>query len=141
MHRSALLALLLALPAFLSSSFSARANPLTANETVKLASGHLVKILSISKIEYSKGVMALMVRYQTSLSGDERTAISDEVDDVWKLAQKDIDHDGYAEAILSSNEKPHGIFITASRMWNFLYEKGADGKWTRLNSSDFMAQQ
>ena len=67
--------------------------------------------------------------------------VSQEVDDVWKLAQKDVDHDGYADAIMSSNEVPKGIFITASRMVNFIYEKGADGKWTRLNRADFMAAQ
>jgi hypothetical protein len=92
-------------------------------------------------MEYSKGVMALMVRFQTSLSFDERKAISQEVDDVWKFVQKDVDRYGYGDAIMSSNEVPKGIFITANRMENFIYEKGADGKWARLNRADFMAAQ
>jgi|SRR6202453_4300623 len=141
MFRRILLAALLGIPTFFLSGPSAQAAPLTANETIKLASGGVVKILSVSKIEYSKGVMALMVRYQTALSVDQRTALSDEVDAVWNLAQKEVEHDGYGEAIISSNEAPKGIFITASRMWNFIYEKGPDGKWTRLNRADFMAQQ
>jgi hypothetical protein len=111
------------------------------DEMIKLPSGRVAKILSISKIEYSKGVMALMVRYQTTLSVDERQALSQEVDDVWKLAEKDVEHYGYDDAIISSNEVPRGIIITESRVLNFIYEKGSDGKWTRLNRADFMAAQ
>jgi len=82
-----------------------------------------------------------MVRYQTTLSVDQRKALSDEVDAVWKIAQKDVEHYGYDDAIISSNEVPKGIFITASHVLNFIYEKGSDGKWTRLNRADFMAAQ
>jgi hypothetical protein len=141
MNRRALLTLLLGF-AFLSLPvFHSQAAPLTANQTLKLPSGRIAKILSVSKIEYSKGVMALMVRYQTTLSVDQRKALSQEVDEVWKVAQKDVEHYGYGDAIISSNEVPKGVFITANRMANFIYEKGADGKWTRLNRADFMAAQ
>jgi hypothetical protein len=132
---------LLALALFLVTPASAWAAPLAENETIKLPCGHTIKVLSISKIEYSKGVMALMVRYQTPLSIDERKALSDEVDDFWKIAVKDVEHDGYSDAIISSNEVPKGIFLTASRMFNFIFEKGPDGKWTRLNRAEFLATQ
>jgi hypothetical protein len=72
---------------------------------------------------------------------DQRDALTREVDEVWRLSQKDIEHLGFSEAILSSNEVPRGIFLTASRMLNFIYEKGPDGKWTRLSGADFMAEQ
>jgi hypothetical protein len=141
MNRRFVLALLLGF-AFLSlPAARALAAPLVQDETVNLPSGRIAKILSISKVEYSKGVMALMVRYQTTLSVDERKALSQEVDDIWKLAEKDVEHEGYGEAIISSNEIPKGIFITTSHMMNFIYEKGSDGKWTRLNRADFMAAQ
>jgi hypothetical protein len=117
------------------------AAPLQENETLKLSSGRVVKVLSVSKVEYSKGVMALMLRYQTSLTVDQRKELSDEVDDVWKLAQKEVDRLGFSEAILSSNEVPKGIFLTTDRMLNFIFEKGPDGKWTRLNRDDYMAAQ
>jgi hypothetical protein len=141
MNRSIWLTLFLGLAAFFSSVTCSQGAPLTADETLKLPSGRSIKILSISKIEYSKGVMALMVRYQTTLSVDERKELIQEVDDVWKVAQKDVDRAGYGDAIISSNEVPKGIFITSNRMLNFIYEKGADGKWTRLNRSDFMAAE
>jgi hypothetical protein len=139
MNRRALPALLLGFAAILL--IPSQAAPLAANETLKLPTGRTAKILSVSKIEYSKGVMALMVRYQTTLSVDEQKALSQEVDEVWKFAQKDVERDGFNDAIISSNEVPKGIFITASRVANFIYEKGADGKWTRLNRADFMAAQ
>ncbi len=141
MNRRSLLLLVLVFAAFILTSSATQAAPLAENQTVKLPCGRTIKVLSVSKIEYTKGVMALLVRYQTSLSIDERKALSDEVDDVWKLTAKDVEHSGYTEAIISSNEVPKGIFITANRMLNFVYEKGADGKWTRLNRSDFMAAQ
>ncbi len=141
MNRSSVPALLLGFALIFLTACPVRAALLTENQTLKLSTGRTAKILSVSKIEYSKGVMALMVRYQTTLSVDERKALSQEVDEVWKIAQKDVEHYGYDEAIISSNEVPKGIFITASHMLNFIYEKGADGKWTRLNRADFMAAQ
>jgi hypothetical protein len=141
MNRRLLPVLLLGFAAVLLTPSPSPAAPLVANETLKLSTGRTAKILSVSKIEYSKGVMALMVRYQTTLSVDESKALSQEVDEVWKFAQKDAERYGFDDAIISSNEVPKGIFITASRIANFIYEKGADGKWTRLNRSDFMAAQ
>ena len=141
MNRRSLPVLLLAFAFLLSIVSRSQAAPLAANQVLKLPSGRIAKILSISKIEYSKGVMALMLRYQTTLSVDERKALSQEVDEVWKFAVKDVERYGYGEAIISSNEVPKGIFITANRMENFIYEKGADGKWTRLERADFMAAQ
>ena len=141
MNRRTLPALLLGFAFLLLTAFSSQAASLGANQMLKLPSGRTAKILSVSKVEYSKGVMALMVRYQTTLSVDERKALIQEVDEVWKIAQKDVERYGYGEAIISSNEIPKGIFITSNRMANFIYEKGADGKWTRLNRADFMAAQ
>ena len=141
MNRRSLPALLLGL-ALLSLTLSpSRAAPLAQDQVLKLPSGRIAKIHSVSKVEYSKGVMALMVRYQTTLSVDERQALSQEVDDVWKFAEKDVERGGFGEAIISSNEVPKGLFITTSHVMNFIYEKGPDGTWTRLNRADFMAAQ
>jgi hypothetical protein len=117
------------------------AAPLHESEVLKLPCGRTIKILSVSRIEYSKGVMALMVRYQTTLSVEQRKALSAEVDDVFQAAQKQVERDGFEEAVISSNEVPHGIIVTTSRMFNFIFERGADGKWTRLGRTDFMAAQ
>ncbi len=130
-----------ALVAFTGTGLRLPAAPLHPDELLKLPAGGEVKVLSVSKFEYEKGVMALMVRYETKLSIDQRKEVSQEVDAVWRLEQKEVDHLGYSEAILSSNEVPKGIFLTASRTINFIFEKGADGKWSRLNLSDFMASQ
>ena len=141
MHPRSLLVAGLGFALALGGFVSLRAAPLQENESVKLPCGRTVKVLSISKVEYSKGVMALLVRYQTTLSVEQRKALSEEVDDVWKLTEKQVERLGYGEAILSSNEVPKGIFLTANRMQNFIFEKGSDGKWSRLNRSDFMAAQ
>jgi len=118
-----------------------RAAGLSADDVIKLPSGHVARILSVSKIEYAKGVAALMVRYQTSLSMDEAKAISAEVDEVWKFAQKDADRAGFANAIISSTQTVKGLILTTSRETNFIFEKGADGKWTRLNRDGFFAAE
>ncbi len=117
------------------------AAPLAADQTIKLPCGHAIKVLSVSRMEYSKGVMALMVRYQTKLSPEQRKALSDEVDDVFKISQKQVEHDGFHEVIISSNQVLHGIILTSNRTLNFIFERGADGSWTRLGRSEFMAVQ
>lgn len=141
MHRCSWPVLFLGFTFLALTLLPSAAAPLAANELIKLPSGRTAKILSVSTIEYTKGVMALMVRYQTTLSVDERPALSQEVDEVWKIAVKDVERCGYSDAIISSNEVPKGIFITTNRMWNFIYEKGPDGNWRRLNRADFMAAQ
>jgi len=142
MFRRLPLILVLGLAVCLGATQRLPAAPLVDNQTIKLPCGRTVKILSVSRIEYSKGVPALMVRYQTSLLLDQqRKALSDEVDDVFSIAQKQVERDGFHEAIISSNEVPKGIILTANRMLNFIFEKGEDGKWTRLGRSEFMAVQ
>lgn len=141
MHHRSLSAVVFGLALVLFTALPLSAATLIANQVIKLPNGQTVKVLSVSKVESSKGVMAVMVRYQTSLSIDEHKALSDEVDAVWKIAVKDVDRTGYSEAILSSTEVRKGIFLTANRMLNFIFEKGADGKWTRLNRADFLATQ
>ncbi len=139
MLRCLLPALLLVL--VLGLALPVPAAPLHENETIKLPCGRTIKVLSVSRIEYSTGVMALMVRYQTTLSVEQHKALSEEVDDVFKVAQKQVERDGFHEAIISSNEVPRGIILTSSRMLNFIFERGADGTWTRLGRSEFMAVQ
>ncbi len=140
MNRRTLLALVLGFAAILTTLHLAAA-PLAANQKIKLPDGRIVKVLSVSKVESSKGVMALMVRYQTNLSIEEHKALGDEVDDVWKFAVKDVERDGFTEAIITPNEVHKGIFLTSNRMLNFIFEKSADGKWTRLSRTEFMARQ
>ena len=141
MTRFKLCALFAALFLAVFAAIPAGANSFGANEVIKLPSGHIAKILSISKIEYSKGVMALMVRYETTLSMDEAKAVSAEVDEVWKLAQKDADRAGFADAIISSTQTVKGLLLTTSRETNFIYEKGSDGKWARLDRGGFVAAE
>src|SRR5260221_3777259 len=102
--------LLLGFAALFPTAPRSLAAPLADNETLKLPSGRTVKVLSVSKVELSRGVMALMLRYQTILSVSASRALSHEVDEVWKFAVKDVEHYGYNEAIISSNEVPKGIF-------------------------------
>ena len=143
MNRRPFLVLVLGFAALLFTPVATHASPLILadDEVLKLPCGHTIKVLSVSKVEYSKGVMALLVRYQTNLSVEQHKALSDEVDDFWKIAVKDVERYGYSDAIISSNEVPKGIFVTSTRMLNFLYEKGPDGKWTRLARPDFMAAE
>jgi hypothetical protein len=117
------------------------AAPLFADEMVKLPCGHSIKVLSVSRVEYSKGVAALLVRYQTKLTVEERKALSEEVDDVFKATQKQVERDGIHETVISSNEVVHGMILTSHRTLNFIFERGADGNWTRIGRTEFMAVQ
>ena len=139
MTRCLLPALFLGLSLWLGRS--AAGAPLYTGETLKLPCGHSVKVMSVSHVEYSKGVMTLMVRYETRLAPEQRKALSEEVDDVFKLTQKQVEHDGFHEAVISSNQVVHGMILTSNRTLNFIFERGSDGTWTRIGRSEFMAVQ
>ena len=82
-----------------------------------------------------------MVRYKTDLTVEQRKALSEEVDDVFRATQKQVERDGFHEAIISSNQVVKGIILTSNRTMNFIFERGPDGKWTRIGRSEFMAVQ
>ena len=73
-----------------------------------------------------------MLKYQTELSIDDKSALEKEVDEIWEVFRKDVENAQLTSGIVSANEKPTGFIITHSRGFNFVFTKSAIGEWSRM---------
>ena len=78
---------------------------------------------------------------KTTLSIDQHKALSDEVDEVWKTAVKDVEHYGYTKAIIQLQRTAQGHLRHHQPHAHLHFEKGSDGKWTRLSRPDLLAAE
>jgi hypothetical protein len=102
------------------------------DEFYPLPSGKLIPVLSAGRVNYGEDKVALMLRYQTALSLDDKAALDAEVDEIWNSFRADVDKTGLSLAIVSANEKPTGFFVKSSRAKAFVFKKGADGAWSKV---------
>jgi hypothetical protein len=99
-----------------------------------LPSGKQIVVLGVGPIYFAKdNQTALMLKYQTTLSLEDRAALGKEADEIWSSFRVDVDQAGLPTGIISANEKPTGFIVTHSRGFNFVYTKSGNGQWTRLN--------
>ena len=96
-----------------------------------LPSGKHIKVLDVNTISFAKGPPALMLKYQTDLSMDDKVAVQKEVDEIWASFRQDVENAGLTAAIISATEKPSGVILKSSRGNNFVYKKNADGSWSQ----------
>jgi len=99
-----------------------------------LPSGRQIIVLGVGKILFTKdNQTALMLKYQTNLSLEDKPALQKEADEIWSSFRLDVDQAGLSTGIVSANEKPTGFIVTHSKGLNFVYTKSANGQWSRLN--------
>jgi hypothetical protein len=101
---------------------------------VTLSSGKQVKVLSVGKISFSQGDPALMLKYQTDLSVDNRVVLQQEVAEIWESFRGDVEKAQLNSAVISANDVPKGIVIKTGKSYNFVYQKTKDGNWQISNS-------
>ena len=95
-----------------------------------LPSGQTVKVLGVGKMFFTKGDAALMLKYQTDLSLDDRAALHREVLAIWDVFRQDVERAGLKGAIVSANERPVShLFWSSNRSFNFVFEQAANGTW------------
>ena len=103
-------------------------------QLVKLPSGKEVKVLGVGKIFFTQDEPALMLKYQTAMSLDDKFSLQkEEVDEIWDSFKPDVDKAGLQNAIISANEAPKGRFIRHNRSYNFVFKKSNDGTWKLLS--------
>jgi hypothetical protein len=99
-----------------------------------LPSGHVIRILSIAPMHFTSGAPpSLMFRYQTDLKTSDKAALRKETDEIWPLLKIDAEKGNFTSAIISANEVPEGVILKKAQMYNFVYEKRADGHWHGLD--------
>ena len=105
--------------------------PASAQQIVTLPSGKHIKVLGVGKIAFSEGPPGLMLKYETDLAVDDTPKLEKEVAEIWTTFRLDVEKAQLTVAIISANEHPSGVLIGTSKGFNFVYERGTDGKWAR----------
>ena len=100
----------------------------------RLPSGREVKVLSVSKMFFSKGDPALMLKYRTDLRLEDQEQLRKEVEEVWQAFRVDVEQAGLKAAIISVHEPPKRVLIVSTnKSYNFVIQQSAEGKWEFLD--------
>jgi hypothetical protein len=96
---------------------------------MKLHSGKQVLVLGIGRISFTNDSPALMLKYQTELSIDDKESLRREVEEIWEQFKADVEKQGLTQAIIRANEPASGSLIKRNRTFNYIFKKTASGKW------------
>jgi hypothetical protein len=100
----------------------------------RLPSGREVKVLGVSKMFFSKGDPALMLKYRTDLRLEDQEQLRKEVEEVWQAFRVDVEQAGLKAAIISVHEPPKRVLIVSTnKSFNFVIQKSAAGNWEFLD--------
>lgn len=80
----------------------------------RLPSGRAVKVLGVTKMFFSKGDPALMLKYRTDLRLDDQEQLRKEVEVVWQSFRVDVEQAGLKAAIINSPEPPKRVLIVTN---------------------------
>jgi hypothetical protein len=98
-------------------------------QIASLPSGKKIKILSITRMQYSDSPPGLVLKYQTDLKTTDLISLRKEVDEIWPIFKIDVEKARVTNAIITATEAPTGSgLITHTKMKSFLYDK-VNGKW------------
>jgi len=101
-----------------------------------LPSGRVVRVLAMAPLRYTNGNLpSLIFQYETNLKIADTQELTREADDIWGTLRVDAERGNFTSAIVSAREVPSGLILKSSKGFNFVYEKGSDGVWHRLESN------
>ena len=103
-------------------------------QVVTLDSGKQVKLLGVGNIAFSNDAPALMLKYETDLSLDDKAKLTQEADELWKTFRVDVERAQLATGIISANDHPTGFVVATNKSFNFVYKRRPDGEWSRIGS-------
>jgi len=100
----------------------------------KLPSGREVKVIGITKMFFTKGDPALMLKYRTDLRLEDHDQLRKEVEEVWQVFRVDVERAGLKAAVISVQEQPKRVLIVStSKGYNFVVKKSEAGTWEFLD--------
>ena len=101
---------------------------------LKLPSGKEVKVTSIVRMNFPNSGPALVMNYLTDISMDDTTALWNEVQEVWSVFQADVENAHLNAAVIRAMHT-EGSFVKTGKGYGFVFVKGEDGKWHRLEDN------
>ena len=106
----------------------------TGYTVYKLPSGRDVKVIGITRMFFTKGDPALVLKYRTDLKLEDQEQLRKEVEEVWQAFRVDVEREGLKAAVISVQETPKRVLIiTKSRGFNFVVKKSDAGAWEFLD--------
>ena len=102
--------------------------------TVKLPSGREVKVIGITKMFFTKGDPALVLKYRTDLKLEDHEQLRKEVEEVWQAFRVDVERAGLKAAVISVQEtSKRMLIVTTSKGYDFVVKKSDAGAWEFLD--------
>jgi len=109
-----------------------RWNP-DAPKTDKLAlpSGKHVETFERTRINFTGGNSALVLKYWTKIDFADHDALRREADEIWPSFRGEVENAGSTQGILSANHTRW--FSKKVDVYQFIYAKQADGTWKLMD--------
>ena len=115
------------------NSQNAQNNQATQNSpNYKLPSGKEIKINAIGEMNFKNGDTALVMNYETEIPIANIEELSKEVEEIWSIFQKDVERAELKTGIIRASHFEGSGIVRNGKGYGFVYVKGADGKWRRL---------
>ena len=100
----------------------------------KLPSGREVLVIGITRMFFTKGDPALVLKYRTDLKLEDHEQLRKEVEEVWQAFRVDVEREGLKAAVIRLQETPRRVLIiTKSRGFSFVVKKSDAGAWEFLD--------
>jgi len=95
----------------------------------KLPSGKEIKITGINKMDFAKGDSALVMNYLSDISIDDKTALRQEIDEIWTAFQSDVENAHLKAGVIRATHVEGSGLVKSGKGYGFVFVKRDDGKW------------
>ena len=95
----------------------------------KLPSGKEIKITGINKMDFAKGDSALVMNYLSDISIDDKTALRQEIDEIWTVFQSDVENAHLKAGVIRATHVEGSGLVKSGKGYGFVFVKRDDGKW------------
>jgi hypothetical protein len=102
------------------------------SQTYKLPSGKQIKVNNVGKMNFPNGDSALVMNYETEIPIENKEELSKEVEEIWSVFQKDVEKAEVKAGVIRATHYEGSGVVRNGKGYGFVYVKGEDGKWRRL---------
>ena len=101
----------------------------------RLPSGKEIKVTSVERMDFPNSDPALVMNYLTDIPIDDRIALRQEVDEIWRVFQQDIEKAHLKAGVIRANHAEGGGVVKTVNGYGFVFVKEADNKWRCLDDN------
>lgn len=113
-------------------TFACGGNAQTSSQTYKVPSGKEIKVNGVGKINFQNGDSALVMNYETEIPIANKEELSKEVEEIWSVFQKDVEKAELKTGVIRATHYEGSGIVRNGKGYGFVYVKGEDAKWHRL---------